>query len=228
MDAAHANCDSGEGDAAFWVGLGGASATSQALEQVGTEAACAGSTGASDAWYELVPAAPVRLGLTVHAGDTISAYVQVKGTQVSIWIKDRTTGKSVTKSLTMSDPDTSSAEWIAEAPSACVGDGVCQAVPLTDFDTVTFTSATATAKGLTGPIDDQHWDATPMQLQPSVSDRFGGGRFRGGPGRNPYRESTSTASALPSTLTPSGKGFTVAWQSSAAPRSTAGRRLRTS
>ncbi len=207
-----ANCGSGEGDAAFWVGLGGATQTSQALEQVGTEAACTRTSASYAAWYELVPAAPVELGLTVHPGDTISANVQVKGKRVSIWMKNRTTGRSITKKLTMSAPDTTSAEWIAEAPSACASGG-CQTVPLTDFGTVTFKSATATAKGLTGPIDDQHWTATPMQLQPGVSAGFGGGRFRHGLGGRAYGDSTSTASAIPSTLTPSGKGFTVAWQS---------------
>ena len=39
----------------------------------------------------------------------------------------------------MSNPDTSSAEWIAEAPSQCDGSGSCQPLPLADFGTVQFT-----------------------------------------------------------------------------------------
>jgi hypothetical protein len=42
---------------AFWVGLGGASDTSQALEQIGTEADCRAGKPAYSMWYELVPAA---------------------------------------------------------------------------------------------------------------------------------------------------------------------------
>src|SRR6478735_1462067 len=43
------------------------------------------------AWYELVPAASVRLRLTVHAGDTISASVSVTGARVRIVLANRTT-----------------------------------------------------------------------------------------------------------------------------------------
>src|ERR1700761_1045920 len=54
-----ASCDSSQGDAAFWVGLGGASQGSQALEQTGTEVDCSSGQPVYSAWYELVPAAPV-------------------------------------------------------------------------------------------------------------------------------------------------------------------------
>ena len=98
----------------------------------------------------------------------------------------------------MDNPDTSSAEWIAEAPPACQGgtSGACQTVPLADFTSVDFTNASATADRQTGSISDFY--ATAMQLQPGMSD---------GP-----TDSTSTASAIPSTLTRYGAGFTVAWQ----------------
>ena len=46
---------------AFWVGLGGNSETSNALEQTGTEADCNADGNATySAWYELVPAASVQ------------------------------------------------------------------------------------------------------------------------------------------------------------------------
>ena len=45
----------------------------------------------------------------------------------------------------MSNPDISSAEWIAEAPSTCSqGLSSCTPLPLADFGTVQFTSASAT------------------------------------------------------------------------------------
>src|ERR1700743_2978806 len=37
-------CSSGSGTAAFWVGIGGASADSQKLEQAGTEVDCSGGS----------------------------------------------------------------------------------------------------------------------------------------------------------------------------------------
>src|SRR2546421_11977796 len=49
---------------AFWVGLGGSSSTSQALEQVGTQANCSPNGRVTyGIWYELVPAAPVTVKL---------------------------------------------------------------------------------------------------------------------------------------------------------------------
>ncbi len=63
---------------AAWVGLGGYSTTSNALEQIGTEVDCSASGKVvSDAWYELVPAASRRIGLSVRPGDSMSATVSV-------------------------------------------------------------------------------------------------------------------------------------------------------
>ena len=51
-----------------------------------------------------------------------------------IALTDTTTGQSVVKTLSMAKTDTSSAEWIAEAPSACDATvSNCQPLPLTDF-----------------------------------------------------------------------------------------------
>jgi hypothetical protein len=140
--------------------------------------------------------------MTIDPGDKISSTVGVDGDQVSIHLENETTGKSFDKTLQMENPDTSSAEWIAEAPSACEGgtSGNCQPVPLADFESVDFTSASATADGQTGSISDVN--ATPMQLQSGMGGGFGDGST----------DSTSTASAIPSTLTSDGAGFTVAWQ----------------
>src|SRR6476646_8883431 len=49
-----ANCSAGQGYSSFWVGLGGADAQSQGLEQTGTEVDCnASGPGSHHAWYEL-------------------------------------------------------------------------------------------------------------------------------------------------------------------------------
>jgi hypothetical protein len=204
-----ASCDSGSGDAAFWVGIGGATGESDELEQAGTEVDCSGGSPQYGAWYELVPAAPVTVDLPVSPGDTVSATVGVDGNQVSISMTNRTTGKSFNKTLSMDNPDTSSAEWIAEAPSACSGSatGGCQTLPLADFGTVSFSDASATGDGQTGSISD--WGATPMQLSPGASGGLAGGELGSG---MDSAGSTSTASAIPSTVSSDGAGFSVAWQ----------------
>ena len=121
-----ANCTSTASSvaaSAFWVGLGGDSETSNALEQTGTEADCTNGAATYSAWYELVPAASVKVPLTVSAGDEISATVSVSGSSVTVKLRNLTTGKSFSKTLRMASPDTSSAEWVAEAPSALTPGG---------------------------------------------------------------------------------------------------------
>jgi len=196
-----AKCGSGHTYSAFWVGLGGSGSASSALEQTGTQADCsADGTTEYYAWYELVPAAPVKLDLAIKPGDHISAKVSVSGTNVTVSLSDQTTGQSTTKTLQMDSPDTSSAEWIAEAPSACDGSGSCQPLPLSDFGTVQFTSASATAGGHTGPISDSNWSAQAVALGGSgVSDVS-------------YSSASGSAGASPSSLSSDGSSFSVAYQ----------------
>jgi Peptidase A4 family len=192
---------------AFWVGLGGADNT-EALEQDGTEANCsAQGTASYYAWYELVPKAPVRVDLPVSAGDHISSKVTVDGTSVSIWLSDETTGQTFSKTLSMSNPDISSAEWIAEAPSQCEGSvNSCTPLPLTDFGTAQFTSASATdTDGHTGPISDPDWAATAVTLSPDA----GSMGFQGAS----FSSTSSSGGATPSALSDNGSAFSVAYSS---------------
>lgn len=193
-----ASCGSAQTYSAFWVGLGGSGNGSGALEQTGTQSDCTADGGTDYyAWYELVPAAPVRLDLAIQPGDKIAAKVSVSGSSVTVSLSDQTTGQSTTKTLQMDGPDTSSAEWIAEAPSSCDESGSCQPLPLTDFGNVEFTSATATANGHTGPINDPNWTASPITLGASGSTdvSLGGG--------------SSGAGASPSGLSSDGSAFSV-------------------
>src|SRR5271166_1726234 len=137
-------CSAGrEGYSAVWVGLGGDREDAQALEQVGTDADCSRSGHASySAWYELIPAGPVG---------------------VPIRIRDLSSGARFTATRGVANVDVSSAEWIVEAPSVCFSTGSCGLLPLTDFGSVEFTSATATAAGHTGTIDDADWSATALE-----------------------------------------------------------------
>jgi hypothetical protein len=199
---------SGTSYSAFWVGLGGAGQT-EALEQAGTEANCS-STGQASyyAWYELVPSAPVKVDLAVHPGDHISTHVTVDGTAVTVSVANETTGQTFSKNLTMSNPDTSSAEWIAEAPSACDGSiSQCTPLPLTDFGKVSFTSSSATTTdGHTGTISDPEWSADAVSLTP-------GAGTSGFQGASLDSSDSSSGAATPSSLSSDGSSFSVAYSS---------------
>jgi Peptidase A4 family len=187
--------------AAFWVGLGGDSTQSDALEQAGTSADCENGAVGYSAWYELVPAASVRVPLAVSAGDTITATVTVDGTKVTVSIRDVTNGTVFAKTLTMADPDTSSAEWIAEAPSVVTRTGT-RTLSLTNFGTVKFTKALATAaNGTVGSISHAGWNAQRISL---VESELGPGQF--GP-------DATTVEAVPTALRSSGQSFAVSWRS---------------
>jgi hypothetical protein len=197
-----ADCSSGQGDAAFWVGLGGGVQQSQALEQVGTQVTCDSSGNANHfAWYELVPAGPVKLDLAINPGDHVSGKVTVNGTAVTVSLSNQTTGANSTKTLQMDNPEVSTAEWIAEAPSVCDGSGNCQPVQLASFGTVDFTNATATADGHTGSISDSNWASQPVALDGSAG---GSGYLDSG-----YVSGQSAAGAEPSSLSSDGSSFSV-------------------
>ena len=185
---------------AFWVGIGGLSENSQALEQTGSEADCsAAGRPQYSAWYELVPAAPVTLRLSVAAGDTVGASVTIKGHDVTIRFTDHTQGTSVTKTLHASQIDLSSAEWIAEAPSQCDSAGNCVPLALTNFGTVDFSNLSATSGGHTGGVADPAWAEQAISLQDDS----------GGFGRHRFAPAGSSTTATPSALSATGDAFSV-------------------
>lgn len=209
-----ASCNSstvGTTASAFWVGLGGDSNSSNALEQTGTEADClANGTVRYSAWYELVPKASVKVRLKVAAGDRISASVKVSGTSVTLQLSNLTTHATFSKTLKMSAPDVSSAEWVAEAPSA-VTPGGTSVLPLTDFGTVKFSKATARSTGgHLGAISDSAWSATRIELEST-----------GGPGGGPRPFSpfaaynAGAAKAVPTVLSAAGEAFSVTFHQDA-------------
>ena len=155
-----ATCTKRQTFSAFWVGLG------TSPEQIGTDADCT-ATGQVlyYAWYEFVPAPPTTLKITVRPGDSLSASVGVVADNVTVKLRDNTTGAAFSKRVVLTRPDTGTAEWMAEASSACqVSNGVdnnCRPVPLTDFGKVVFTNASASTAGPagahTGPINSRTW-----------------------------------------------------------------------
>jgi Peptidase A4 family len=191
--------------AAVWVGLGGLSSRSRALEQIGTEVDCSRSADTFySTWLELVPAAPQTLQLKVHPGDRVSASVTVAGHGVTLRLRDVTTGQRFSTTRRADPVDRSSAEWIVEAPSICAGTSACSALALTDFGTLSFSSASATAGGHSGPIEDPRWTAGALELRqgPGRLHRRNRPRFTGA--RTPIV-------AVPSALSGHDGAFTVTW-----------------
>jgi hypothetical protein len=185
---------------AYWVGLGGFSAGSQALEQVGTEADC-GLDGRPtlSAWYEMVPAASMPVEMTVTPGDTIEAQVTVAGNRATLVLRDRTRHERFHTTVASRQIDVSSAEWVVEAPSDCITS--CLTLPLANFGTAAFGSARAqAASGHWGSVSDPAWSATRIRLSPA------GAHFTAvHPGNR------TTGAAVPSALSNGGTAFSVAF-----------------
>jgi hypothetical protein len=199
----NAKCTPGaQSYSAFWVGIGGFSLNAPALEQTGTEVDCSISGKVeSSAWYELVPAASTPIRLTVRPGDLMRASVAVTGARVVISLDDVTRHTTFKKTLNADVIDVSSAEWIAEAPSQCVGVDSCQTLPLADFAPTKFDSARVRSSiGHSGSISDRTWNWTKIKLTP------GGRRFAAYNGRGP-----AAGAASPSSLLSAGHSFSVSW-----------------
>jgi hypothetical protein len=190
-------CDRPNSSAAFWIGLGGATASATGLEQIGTSADCSGDfTPSYSAWYELMPlpAAPVELPVTIAPGDTITAHIEASDATVALTIQNLTTGKSFLIRTTSFVLDLSSAEWIAEAPSVCIVR--CTPLPLANFGLVTFQHATAVTGAHAGTIDDPAWISERTTLVTANRDPKG----------------------LPSALSTDGGSFSILWRETRPPR----------
>ena len=194
---------------AFWVGLGGYASSSQALEQIGTSADCDSQTGKPTyyAWYELVPNPSNTVKtLKIMPGDLITTSVNIVAADtVLVQLKNRTRKTSFTKKLTFSNPDLSSAEWIAEAPSLC-NSFSCRTVPLSDFGSVQFTRIAAIGNGVGGTLTtNPGWATTAITLAADARRGFfpGPETFAGA--------NTSTVGASPAAASADGRSFSVQW-----------------
>ncbi len=206
-----ATCAAGhESYSAVWVGLGGYSESANALEQIGTDADCARSgTAIYDVWYELLPAGPVAVPLQARPGDMVAASVTVRGRDATLRIRDLTTGARFSHTQRVASIDASSADWIVEAPSLCFTHG-CRTLPLANFGTAAFTSATATAQGHTGAVADALWSSGPLELRQST---FSSKLVRGGEsaGQQQAHATNGVIAASPTAPSPAG-AFSVSWR----------------
>jgi hypothetical protein len=202
-----ATCTPGKATySSVWVGIGGYSLDSPALEQIGTDADCTASgRPVSSAWFELVPSASRAVEVTIRPGDRVRAAVTVNGSEVTLSLADLTRHRSFTKRVRASAIDTTSAEWILEAPSVCSRNWDCHTLPLADFGSAGFTSAHArTTTGHRGAIQDDKWTRTRISLAAT------GRTFVSNP-------SAPSATAVPSSLEAQGSSFTVTYRGGATP-----------
>jgi hypothetical protein len=191
-----------QGFSAFWLGLGGYRLNSQSLEQVGIEFDCnaIGQTQLS-VWYELVPAPARTVRMTVRPGDLISARVVAHRNHVTVALTDRTRHERFHKRMLDRHMDLSSAEWIAEAPSECMGVSRCSVLPLADFGAVNFMRAYAqTFAYRSGGINSHHWNRTRILLANTEGRRYVSG-------------SSVSSHATPSRLRHRGRTFTITYSS---------------
>ena len=117
-------------------------------------------------WWEMYPGPSKTISMTIKPGDSISASVQYEGSnEFELSITDNTTGKSFSteQSFKASPVARSSAEWIVEALTLVGGGGSSQSA-LANFGTITFTNASATINGVTGPINDSAWQAVAINM----------------------------------------------------------------
>lgn len=189
---------------AFWVGLGGFKERSHLLEQVGSFARCSSGHAEVGAFYEISPERGGTLTMDVRAGDQLVASVSVRGRRVSMQLDDLTTHEVRTKVVLIREPDTSSAEWVAEAPAHLCGSDCLLLLPLADFGEVAFTEAEAATRGggmeaISGP---------PYSVDAlTLRDKYG---LKIEKPNRPLAHG-SNGEATPGPLSPAGTSFGVTW-----------------
>jgi len=138
------------------VGIDGWPPANNTVEQIGTSQVVLGpNDNEYFAWYEMYPAASIRISNPVQPGDNMNALVtyNVSTEQFTLSIKDTTQNwASNIAPFNYDNQNVSTADWIVEAPM--VNGTLAQ---LANFGSVTFTQAKATINNTTNsytePID---------------------------------------------------------------------------
>jgi hypothetical protein len=131
------HCTSKTTYSSFWVGIDGDGSNS--VEQTGSEVDCHGGVPRYYSWYEMYPNFPVNYSSPVRPGDVFKGSVTSDGAgHFTLTLSDTTQRWTHTQNKTYTPAKLHSAEIIAEAPSSSSG-----VLPLTNFGTVSFSSAMA-------------------------------------------------------------------------------------
>jgi len=151
------SCPQGGTYSSFWIGIDGY--LNDFVEQVGTGADCTAPNSPSYyAWYELYPAPRVRIAMVIRPADQLEADVGAVPGGTELTIRDVTSGRTFSTMRRGSAGPLTSAEWVAEAPSACTGSN-CSVLPLANFGTVDFTLCSAVGNGTSATINASGWSA---------------------------------------------------------------------
>ncbi|MCL4545703.1 MAG: G1 family endopeptidase [Chloroflexi bacterium] len=170
------------GSVGVWVGLDGVSSIT--VEQAGTSSDCEKGSAQYSAWMEVFPSDPRTAEMTIQPGDQITAEVQYLGDQVfRLSLRDETTGQGFSVRR-YSPGNLSSAEWVVEAP--LTGHGIA---PLAAFSPITVSSASVTANGQSGAIQNPSWSTAKITMT----------------------DTSGNARASVSPLDPATDSFTVTW-----------------
>ena len=139
---------------AFWVGLDGDG--SSTVEQIGTSALVFGGFIQYYAWWEMYPDPSVMIpSMSVHPGDAFTATVTGNGGgSFTLTLRNVTTGKAFTTTQSDATALQTSAEIVAEAPSAADG----SQLELADFGSVTFSGCAIGGQ----PLSALPWDQITM------------------------------------------------------------------
>jgi hypothetical protein len=207
------SCAKGDAGAAsaVWVGLGGYSGSLREVEQVGANSNC-GADGKPTyyAWFELVPYPAYTIAEPVGPGDTIAASVEIVPGAARLSVENRTRHWTFTRQISWATPDTSSAEWIVEAPAACKR-YACAQPHLANFGSVRITQISVTGNARTGTLAEPAWQVTPIRLVPATQHFT---LSAGGPGDESGKSAqrrvrTASAGAIPGAISADGSAFTI-------------------
>jgi hypothetical protein len=188
------------GVGATWVGIGGV--TSRDLIQAGTQDVASGSGQAQfQAWIETLPQASRQVPLVVAPGDSVTVSIDEQGVGSGVWqiaFMNNTSGQTYQTTVNYTSSQ-SSAEWIEEAPSGPNG-----VVPLDNFGSVAFTSASATVNGQT--VDLTQAGAKPITMLSATSQPLAVPSAIGTDGTS-FSVARTSASATPPPVSTGRRGF---------------------
>jgi hypothetical protein len=146
------------GVGATWVGIGGVN--SHDLIQAGTQDVAAGGGQAQfQTWIEMLPQASQQVPVAVLPGDSVTVSINEQGAGSGNWqisISNNTSGQTYQTTVQYASSE-SSAEWVMEAPSGSNG-----ILPLDNFNSVSFTAASAVQSGQT--VDISQTGAQPITM----------------------------------------------------------------
>jgi len=187
------------GVGATWVGIGGVN--SRDLIQAGTQDVSAGNGQSQfQAWIEMLPAPSQQVPLAVAPGDSVTVSITQQSAGSGTWqiaFKNNTSGQTYQTTVHYAS-SLSSAEWIEEAPSGPNG-----IVPLDNFGSVAFSSASAVQNGQT--VDLSQAGAQPITMLNGSSQPLAVPSAIGSDGSS-FSVARTAASATPAAVPGRGRG----------------------